>query len=121
MHLPADVPSAGDLLYAEPDARMMTALERYDLWRYAHGIADPMTNGAKLAIKALQATEVEAHTNQWRTLMGLSEEWADGAGFAARQDGLHRLRMSPVGYKHQIADVDAARESYINDFSVEAA
>ena len=121
LKLPADVPSAGDLLYAEPDARMMTALERYDLWRYAHGIADPMTNGAQLAIKALQATEREAHTNQWRTLMGLSEEWADGAGFAARQDGLHRLRMSPVGHKHQSADVDAARDSYINDFSVEAA
>lgn len=119
--LPADVPSAGDLAFAEPDPRVMTALERYDLWRYAHGIADPMTHGATLAIKALQATEHEAHTNQWRSLMGLSEEWADGAAHAARADGLHRLRMTPVGVKSKVADVDRARHEYVHDYSVEVA
>jgi hypothetical protein len=58
---------------------------------------------------------------QWAKLASLSEEWADGAAHAARADGLHRLRMTPVGQRSRIADVDAAREAYIHDFSLEVA
>ncbi len=119
--LPAEVPSAGDLPYAEPDPRVLAALERYDLWRFAHGLGDPMTHGAALAIKQVQATELAAHRLQWAKLASLSEEWADGAAHAARADGLHRLRMTPVGQRSRIADVDAAREAYIHDFSLEVA
>lgn len=119
--LPADVPSAGDLSYAEPDPRVLAALERYDLWRFAHGLGNPMTQGAALAIKHTQDTELAAHRLQWAKLASLSEEWADGAAHAARADGLHRLRMTPVGQRSRVADVDAAMDSYINDFTLEVA
>ena len=119
--LTPDVPSAGDLPYAEFDRRVMAALERYDLWRFAHGIADPITNAAKLTIAALGNTEIAAHRLMWQQLVGMSEQWADGAGFAARQDGLHRLRSTPVGYRHRDADIDRAMDEYINDLSIEDA
>lgn len=119
--LPADVPSAGDLPYAPFDRRVLTALERVDLWRYAQGLGDPLTNGARLAIARVQDTERAAHVAMWQGLADLSDQWADEGAHAARRDGLHRLRLSPVGSKPRAADVDAARDAYINDFSLENA
>lgn len=116
-----DVPSAGDLPYAEFDRRVLRALERYDLWRHAHGLGDPMTNAAKLAIAQVRATEMEAHTAQWDALMTLSEEWADGALHAFKQDGLHRLRLNPVGSTTRAVDVERHRHDYIHDYSLEVA
>lgn len=113
--LPADVPSAGDLPFAEFDARVLTALERYDLFRYAHGLSDPVTQAAKATIARLHATEVAAHKLLWAKWEGLAEEWADGAAHAARQDGLHLHRWRPVGQKARPVDVDAQRHQFIHD------
>lgn len=119
--LSPDVPSAGDLPYATFDRRVLRALERYDLWRHAHGLGDPMTNAAKLAIAQVRATELDAHTAQWNALQALSEEWADGALHAFKQDGLHRMRLTPVGSRTRAVDVDRHRDEYLHDYSLEVA
>ncbi len=113
--LPSDVPSAGDLPYAEFDGRVLRALERYDLFRYAHGLGDPMTAAAQMTVQRLHETEVAAHKLLWAKWEGLAEEWADGAAFAARQDGLHYHRWRPVGQKARPVDVDAQRQAFITD------
>jgi hypothetical protein len=113
--LPSDVPSAGDLPYAEFDGRVLAALERYDLFRYAHGLSDPVTLAAKATIRRLHETEVAAHRLLWAKWEGLAEEWADGAAHAARQDGLHYHRWRPVGTKARAVDVDAQRHQFIHD------
>lgn len=119
---PADVPSAGDLPYAEFDPRVLTALERYDLWRYATGLGDPVSQVAKATIARLTAEEQAAHRLLWARWETLADEWASGAAHAARQDGLHRLRLTPVGAPSRPAvDYEAAREHFITDTSMEAA
>ena len=115
-----DVPSASDLPYVEFDRRVLTALERYDLWRYAAGLGDPLTNVAKATLARMHATEVEAHKVMWSRWQETSEAWADGAAFAARQDGLHYHRWRPVGEKARGFDMDAIRAAYLNDTDVEA-
>lgn len=119
--LPADVPSAGDLPYAEFDARVLRALERYDLFRFAHGLSDPVTAPAAAAIARMHAQEVEAHKLLWGKWEGLAEEWADGAAHAARQDGLHLLRWRPVGQKARAVDMDAAKHQFIHETTWEDA
>lgn len=119
--LPADVPSAGDLPYAEFDPRVLVALERYDLWRYAHGLGNPVTAAARATLRRMSETEQAAHRLMWSRWEGLSEEWADGAAHAARQDGLHLLRWNKVGHKARGVDMAALREQYITDTDVEAA
>lgn len=113
--LPDDVPSAGDAPYAEFDRRVLTALERYDLFRYAHGLGHPITNAARVTIARLHETEVAAHKLLWAKWEALAEEWADGAAHAARQDGLHYHRWRPVGQKARAVDMDAQRHAFITD------
>lgn len=119
--LPEDVPSAADLPYAEFDRRVLVALERYDLWRYAHGLGDPVTSAARATLNRLRAHELDAHRLMWSRWEGLAEEWADGAAHAARQDGLHNLRWNKVGTKARAVDMAALREQYIHDTDTEAA
>lgn len=119
--LPANVPPAGALPFAPFDRRVVVALERYDLWRYAHGLGDPMTAAARMTIRRMQATEVEAHRLMWSKWESLAAEWADGAAFAARQDGLHYHRWTPVGSRARSIDYDAARAHYLMDTDVEDA
>lgn len=116
-----DVPSAGDLPYAEFDQRVLVALERYDLWRFAHGLGNPVTAAAQATLRRMQASEMEAHKAMWAKWELLAEEWADGAAHAARQDGLHLLRWNPVGHKARGVDMAALRDRYITDTDVEAA
>lgn len=116
-----DVPSAGDLPYAEFDQRVLVALERYDLWRYVHGLGNPLTAAADATLRRMQASEMEAHTAMWAKWELLAEEWADGAAHAARQDGLHLLRWNKVGHKARGVDMAALRDQYITDTDVEAA
>lgn len=113
--LPEDVPSAGDLPYAEFDGRVLRALERYDLFRYAHGLGNPLTSAAEATIRRMHADEVAAHRLLWAKWEGLAEEWADGAAHAARKDGLHYHRWRPVGTKARAVDVDAQRHQFIHD------
>lgn len=119
--LPEDVPSAGDLPYAEFDPRVLVALERYDLWRFAHGLGDPVTSAARATIHRLREHELAAHTLMWSKWEALAEEWADGAAHAARKDGLHNLRWNKVGHKARAVDMAAMREQYITDTDFEAA
>lgn len=116
-----DVPSAGDLPFAEFDQRVLVALERYDLWRFAHGLGNPVTAAAQATLRRMQASEMEAHKAMWAKWELLAEEWADGAAHAARQDGLHLLRWNKVGHKARAVDMAAMRERYITDTDVEAA
>lgn len=117
----ADVPSAGDLPYAEFDHRVLRALERYDLWRWANRLGtDPLTNTARVHIARLQDVEVEANRLRWAQWGEFAAEMADGASHAARQDGLHRLRLSPVGAKSRAVDMDRLEDRYINDTNLEA-
>jgi len=120
--LPDDVPSAGDLPYAEFDPRVLTALERYDLWRYAQGLGDPVSAAAKATIARLTADERAAHRLLWAKWETLADEWASGAAHAARQDGLHLLRHTPVGASTRpTVDYEAVKARFINDTSMEAA
>ena len=116
-----DVPSAGELPYAEFDPRVLVALERYDLWRYAHGLGDPVTAAAQATLRRMRASEIAAHTAMWAKWETVAAEWADGAAHAARQDGLHLLRWNRVGEKPRGVDMAALREQYILDTDVEAA
>lgn len=117
--LPPDVPSAGDEPYAPFDGRVLAALTRYDLWRYAHGMGDPMTAAAKAQIARQDATEREANRLVWGRKEAVAQEIADGLAFAARQDGLHYHRWSPVRTKEdrmrRATDMDRLRDQYIND------
>ena len=119
--LPEDVPSAGDLPYVEFDQRVLVALERYDLWRFAHGLGDPVTAAARATIARMHNSELEAHRLMWSRWEALAEEWADGAAHAARQDGLHLLRWNTVGHTARAVDMAALREQYVHDTDVEAA
>lgn len=119
--LPEDVPSAGDLPYAEFDPRVLVALERYDLWRYAHGLGDPVTAAAQATLRRMQGSEIDAHRLMWSRWETLADEWADGAAHAARKDGLHNLRWNKVGEKPRTVDMAALRERYIHDTNIEAA
>lgn len=119
--LPEDVPSAGDLPFAEFDRRVLVGLERYDLWRYAHGLGDPVTSAAQATIRRMHASEVDAHRLMWSRWEGLAEEWAEGAAHAARKDGLHLLRWNKVGEKPRAVDMAAMRERYLYDTDTEAA
>jgi hypothetical protein len=119
--LPADVPCAGDLPYAPFDRRVLTALQRYDLWRYAHGQGDPVTSIAKVQIARQAADEREANRLLWASKENVMGELADGFSFAARKDGLHYHRWRPVGAKARAFDYERMKEHYINDTTLEAA
>lgn len=118
--LPADVPSVGDLPYAPFDGRVLAALERYDLWRWAHGLGDPQTAAATARIARQVATEREANRALWATKEAVAAEVADGMAHAARRDGLHYHRWTPVGAPAARIDFDAQREAYIHDTTLEA-
>jgi hypothetical protein len=116
--LPADVPSAGDLPYAPFDQRVVDALSRYDLWKYAHGLGDPITAHAQAQIRRQIATEQYANRMLWARKEAVAQEVADGLAFAARQDGLHYHRWRPVGQKARRIDMDAMKDHYVQDTSL---
>jgi len=113
-----DVPSAGDLPYAPFDGRVLDALARYDLWKYAHGLGDPVTAHAQTQIRRQIATEQDANRMIWARKEAVAHEVADGFAFAARQDGLHYHRWRPVGQKARHLDMDRMRHDYIHDTSL---
>lgn len=113
--LPADVPAAGDLPYAPFDGRVLAALERYDLWRWAHGLGDPQTAAAAARIARQDAAERDALRTLWATKEAVAAEVADGLAHAARRDGLHYHRWTPVGAAAPRVDYDALREAYLHD------
>ena len=114
-----DVPAAGDLPYAEFSPLVLKALERYDLWRWANG-RDPMTAHVRAHVNRLRDTELEANKLRWTQWDDFTREMADGMAFAARKDGLHRLRLDPVGTRRTGRDEEREKDRYLNDFNVEA-
>ena len=87
----ADVPSAGDMPYAPFDGRVLTALTRYDLWRYAHGLGDPITATAAVQIARAVATERDANKMVWGMKEAVGNEIADGLAFGVNpHDGACR-------------------------------
>lgn len=119
--LPADVPSVGDLPYAPFDQRVLTALERYDLWQYAHGLGDPVTASARARIARQVATEREANRLLWARKEAIAAQVSDGLAFHARKDGLHYHRWTPVGAAPRGSDYDRERHTYLTDTTLEAA
>lgn len=113
-----DVPSAGDAPYAPFDSRVIAAITRYDLWRYAHGLGDPLTATAEIQIARQVATERDANRMVWAMKEAVGAEVADGMAFAARQDGLHYHRWRPVGVKPRETDWERMKHQYINDTSL---
>lgn len=119
--VPADVPSAGDLPYAPLDGRVLAALERYDLWRWANQVGgSPVTATVRAHVNRLRAIEADANRARWQQWDEFSQELASGMAHAARQDGLHRLRLTPVGHTAPRVDHDRERDRVLNDFNLEA-
>lgn len=118
--LPEQPPVAGALPYAPFDGRVLAALERYDCWRWAHGLGDPLTASAAARIARQVATEQDANRLTWGRKEAVAAEVADGLAHAARKDLLHYHRWRPVGASTARVDLDALREAYITDTSLEA-
>lgn len=116
--VPVDVPSAGDLPYAEFDGRVLASVTRYDLWRYAHGLGDPLTATANVQIARQVATERDANRRVWANKEAVGHEIADGMAFAARQDGLHYHRWRKVGEKPLAVDWDRMHHEYVTHTSL---
>ena len=120
--LTPDVPSAGDLPYAPFDRRVLTALERYDLFRYANRLdnGDLTTRAARVQITRLNDQEREAHRLLWQKWGDVMGEIGDGLAHAARQDGVHYHRWTRPGERAPVIDHDAEAEAFINDVSLRA-
>lgn len=117
----ADVPSAGDLPFAAFDARVLRALERYDLWRWANRLSDnPITGSVRQHITRLREIEIDANRLRWQQWDDYAGEIAGEMAHAARKDGLHRLRLRPVGEKARGSDYGRAEHAYIHDTNLEA-
>lgn len=116
--LPADTPSAGDLPYAGYDARVADGIRRYDLWQWAHG-GEPHTAAVKATVARMNETEIAANRLRWQQWEAFGQEHASAFAHAARQDGLHRLRLTPVGHKARPVDYQQYADAYINDTTVE--
>lgn len=94
---------------------MLAALERYDLWRWAHGLGDPQTASAAARIARQVATERDANRLLWARKEAVAAEVADGMAHAARKDLLHYHRWTPVGHTPRRVDWDRLRDQYIDD------
>jgi hypothetical protein len=118
--LPEEFPMAGDAPYAPFDGRVIEAMQRYDLWRYAHGQgADALvTAPARAQIARLNDAEREAHRLLWARWGALTDEIADGLAHAARQDGLHYHRV-PSWKRARPIDLEAVRDRFVNDVSID--
>lgn len=119
--MPGDVPSAGDLPFAEMDARVFASLERYDLWRWANRMGDDrITATVRAHVNRLRDLELDANRLRWAHWENYSREIASGLAHAARQDGCHRMRWTPVGAKARRVDHDREADAYLNDINMEA-
>jgi hypothetical protein len=118
--LPEEFPQAGNAPYAPFDGRVIDAMQRYDLWRFAHGYgADALvTAPAKAQIAHMNAAERDAHRLVWARWDAMSEELADGLAHAARKDGMHYHRV-PSWKRPRPVDLEAVRDRFVNDVSIE--
>lgn len=119
----ADVPSAGDLPYAPMDARVIGALERYDLWKWANNVGahgDIQTQTVRNHVARLRDTEREANKLRWQQWQDFSGEIAGGMAHAARKDGLHLHRLTPVGHTPRPVDYERLKDRYLDDTNLEA-
>lgn len=105
--------------YAPFDARVIRAITEYDLWQYSRGFGDSKTAHVTAILRRQQADERTTRRLAWQMQHEIIGQHASELQHAMRQDGVHRLRMRPVGEKPRALDYDRAKETYLNDLNTE--
>lgn len=110
--------AAGDLSYAEFDVRTIRAMESYDLWQFGHGVGAGQSH-VTATLKRAQHLETQQRRLALEKSRQMAEYYLPVMQWANRQDGLHRLRNQPVGWKPEPVAYAQKDHEYLTDLNTE--
>lgn len=97
--------------YVDFDARVIRALERRDLWRFAQNADD----AGDWAYRMYREQEQAANRMQWQHNEDTMREQVDVFQHLAKKEGLHNQRLVPVGYvAPDRLDPDETKDGFIS-------